>query len=168
MKIGTFDLQKITAQGAAHLAILDDDGQRLTTPDVVLTISLPDPGPEPEGPPELTDSGLTYGTASLTLAEIEAALTEAYAHQIANPPPTPVPASVKAWRLRAVAKLTGLWNDIEAVIAALPTDQQTVAREAFNDSEIERLHPLTLLIFAQLGKTATEADDIFRAAASLA
>jgi hypothetical protein len=70
---GNYDISKVSAiglDGTVFCTILDDDGKPLTTPNVVFDITLPDPGEDYEGQPEVTESGLTYGEGSMTSKQL--------------------------------------------------------------------------------------------------
>lgn len=81
-----------------------------------------------------------------------------------TPAPT-VPAKVSTWRLRAIAQLEGLDDDIDAAIATLDEPARTVASVGWDRSfEIERDASLVIQMTTALGLTAAEMDEMFRQA----
>lgn len=83
-------------------------------------------------------------------------------------PPPPVPAEVPLWAFRAALALAGLKASAEALIAALPEPEKTVASEQYMFGNfIERAHPMINGLGAQLGLTTEQIDALFRTADSL-
>lgn len=82
--------------------------------------------------------------------------------------PSDVPLEVPLWAFRASLALAGLKEQAEALIAALPEPQKTVATQQWEYGNfIERNHPLIESLGAQIGLTSVQIDDIFKTAASL-
>jgi hypothetical protein len=82
--------------------------------------------------------------------------------------PSNVPPLVPLWAFRASLALAGLKNQAEALIAALPEPQKTVATQQWEYGNfIERNHPLIESLGAQIGLTGVQIDDIFKTAESL-
>lgn len=123
---------------------------------------------EPEG------TGNTgYGNLFVTgvdQAALDAALV-AFEDELANPPPPPVPANItRTQGLLALLDRTPPVTevDIEAVIAAIPdAGEQARASIRFRAATWERASPWVDTLGVALGLTATEIDDLFRAAALL-
>lgn len=83
-------------------------------------------------------------------------------------PPQPVPTEVPLWAFRAALAMAGLKTSAEALIAALPEPNKTVATQQYEYGNfIERQHPLINGLGAQLGLTSAQIDEIFRLGASL-
>lgn len=89
-------------------------------------------------------------------------------------PPVPVPASVPAWRIRAVAKVTpaGAGSLHEAIVAAIGALedplQQAVAEEIYlGGNVLERGSELLALLAGGLGLEDAEVDALFIQAAKL-
>lgn len=84
-------------------------------------------------------------------------------------PALPVPVKVPLYALRYELKRQALFTTVEAAIAAIPDpDDRGLAAEGLEyGNEIERRHPLVLLIQQAIPMTDAEADQLFRDAAAL-
>jgi len=79
-----------------------------------------------------------------------------------------VPAEIATWRFRSAIKLTGKYDAVLAVLAALEEPTKTVAFEQFEYSNTtERDHPLIEALGAQVGLNRDQLDDLFVLGASL-
>lgn len=79
-----------------------------------------------------------------------------------------VPTEVALWQFRAALKLSGIYDQVMAAIAALPTQQRTVIEEQFAyGNSIHRTHPVIMSFAANLGLTEAQVDDVFKLANSL-
>jgi hypothetical protein len=82
--------------------------------------------------------------------------------------PSEVPTEVPLWAFRASLALAGLKAQAEALIAALPEPQKTVATQQWEYGNfIERNHPLIESLGAQIGLTSVQIDEIFKTASGL-
>lgn len=81
------------------------------------------------------------------------------AHALANPPPAPVPAVVRAAALRYVLNRRGLRVAVETAVAQAPQDAQDAWEYEVN---IRRFDPLVLGFAEALGLSSALVDDIFR------
>lgn len=100
------------------------------------------------------------GLVAQTDADIKAAeeAQNALNSQLPEAPPEEVP----AWRVKAVAKLMGLTDSIDAVLASLPEPQRTVATFAWNEGNvISRTSPTTVALGQALGLTSAQIEEIF-------
>jgi hypothetical protein len=80
----------------------------------------------------------------------------------------PVPASVPAWRIKAVADINGLTQSIESFLQNLPLEIKPAAVRAWTDGNIvERHSSTTLAVQAHLKLNDSQVDDWFRQAANL-
>lgn len=80
-----------------------------------------------------------------------------------------VPAEIATWRFRAAIKLTGKYDTVLAVLAALEEPTKTVAFAQFEYSNTtERDHPLIEALGAQVGLNRDQLDELFILGASLA
>lgn len=80
-----------------------------------------------------------------------------------------VPAEIATWRFRSAIKLTGKYDAVLIVLAALEEPTKTVAFEQFEYSNTtERDHPLIEALGAQVGLNRDQLDDLFVLGASLA
>lgn len=80
-----------------------------------------------------------------------------------------VPAEIATWRFRSAIKLTGKYDAVLIVLAALEEPMKTVAFEQFEYSNTtERDHPLIEALGAQVGLNRDQLDDLFVLGASLA
>lgn len=92
------------------------------------------------------------------------------ADAIANPPaaPTPVPAEVPMWSIRAILDLAGLTPSIDAILAQLPEPDRTIVNRVWQyGNYIRRDSPTIASLGSALGKTEDEVDAYFIAAAAL-
>jgi len=88
------------------------------------------------------------------------------------PPPTPVPApapqSIAAWRAKAILRIGGYLELVEAAIDALPEPPRALALDAWNgNAEISISSPTIALLAAALQWDESQAQDFFRQAAAL-
>lgn len=87
---------------------------------------------------------------------------------IAAPPLQPCPDEVPMWALRAVLDLEGLSPQIDAIIAAAPQPERTIADRVWNyGNYIARNSPTLAAIATQLAKSQLDIDGYFRAAVAL-
>lgn len=167
MNIGKFNISKITPAGEVHLQHLDDQGNPLTTGNVVLSIpSLPEQE-DFEGEPELTEDGLSYGESTMTLEQLEEALNDAYAFEVTNPIPPPVPQEIGPAQLQITMRRAGIVvGAVDAIIAGIADPEDKADAETFwaKATVIKRNHPLVLSFGSALGLSKDQIDQLFRAA----
>ena len=79
-----------------------------------------------------------------------------------------VPSEITTWRFRSAIKLTGKYDAVLIVLAALEEPTKTVAFEQFEYSNTtERDHPLIEALGAQVGLNREQLDELFVLGASL-
>lgn len=88
---------------------------------------------------------------------------------VTNEPEPPVLIQpVARWRFHAVLKLQGLDATLEAVFAALPEPDQTVARSRFAYSDTyDRYDPLVVQLGTAMGLSEQQLDDLWIAGHAL-
>lgn len=117
---------------------------------------------------QLQRKGWTQRPAAPSVQAGQEAVWENGAWLVRAVPPPPVPAEVPLWAFRAALALVGLKAAAEALIAALPEPDKTVATQQYEYGNfIERQHPLINGFGPQLGLTSAQIDDLFRTADSL-
>lgn len=83
-------------------------------------------------------------------------------------PPPRVPREIANWRAKAVLAAAGLSGSVEFFLAGLPEPQRSVAVLAWNgDAKVSRKSPLITALAAALDLSATQLDDMFRAAEAI-
>jgi hypothetical protein len=79
-----------------------------------------------------------------------------------------VPAEVPLWAFRAILTVSGIAQNVDAMLDALDEPQKTIAKTQWvYGNFIVRSHPLIVALGSQLGMTSTQIDDVFIQAASL-
>jgi hypothetical protein len=86
-----------------------------------------------------------------------------------QPAPPPVPQQVTMRQARIALIQLGLFDKVEAALAAIPDPiQRKVAQQTWEYSAaVERFNPLIVMLAPALGLTAGQVDDLFRLAATL-